>query len=124
MQPILIASASPSTISRSPSERSSSRSMQTRRGWWNAPMRFLPADTFIAVLPPTDESSMAIIEVGIWTTGTPRINVAATNPVRSPTTPPPRASMHERFFELSPGLIVKVSGVCPAATKESTRRWP
>mmetsp|Transcript_30483 Transcript_30483/g.98479 ORF Transcript_30483/g.98479 Transcript_30483/m.98479 type:complete len:224 (+) Transcript_30483:3907-4578(+) len=142
MHPILIASARPSTISRWPSERSSSRSMHTRRGWWNAPMRFFPAGTLTAVFPPTDESSIAIMDVGTCTTGTPRMNVAATKPVRSPTTPPPSATMqvsrmqrcdsmkssicslYSRFLELSPGLISKVSAVWPAAANASTRCCP
>mmetsp|Transcript_18640 Transcript_18640/g.60809 ORF Transcript_18640/g.60809 Transcript_18640/m.60809 type:complete len:205 (-) Transcript_18640:240-854(-) len=142
MQPILTASASPSTTSRSLSERSSSRSITTRLGWWKAPTKFLPLGTLMAVLPPTDESSIAIIEVGTCTTGTPRMYVAATYPVRSPTTPPPRATMHVsrwqrcssiwssicclymRHLEFSPGLTWKVSGVWPAATNASTSFCP
>ena len=50
----------------------------TSRGWWKAPIRFLPAGTLIAVLPPTLESIIAVVDVGIWTYGTPRMYVAAT----------------------------------------------
>lgn len=64
----------------------------------------------MAVLPPTEESTMAKRVVGIWTNLTPRMlvvvlarshsyvyivrsthKVAATKPVRSPMTPPPKA---------------------------------
>jgi len=37
---------------------------------------------------------MAVVDVGTCTNGTPRMNVAATYPTKSPTTPPPSASMH------------------------------
>ena len=42
-------------------------------GWWKAPMRFLPAGTLMAVLPPTLESIIAVLEVGTWMKGTPRM---------------------------------------------------
>lgn len=45
----------------------------------------------MAVLPPTLESTIAMVDVGTWMKGTPRMYVAATNPTRSPTTPPPSA---------------------------------
>ena len=50
------------------------------------------ADDWYPVLPPTDESTCAEAWLGfIWIKGTPRRYVAAANPVKSPTTPPPRA---------------------------------
>jgi hypothetical protein len=52
--------------------RARARRASDARGWWKAPIRFLPAGTLTAVLPPTDESTIAIIEVGTWKTGTPR----------------------------------------------------
>mmetsp|Transcript_1644 Transcript_1644/g.3666 ORF Transcript_1644/g.3666 Transcript_1644/m.3666 type:complete len:284 (-) Transcript_1644:567-1418(-) len=73
MQPILIASAMPSTSSLLPSVTRQSRSAYTMCGWWKAPMRFLPAGTLIAVLPPTLESIIAVLEVGTWMYGTPRM---------------------------------------------------
>ena len=66
-------------------------STTTSRGWWKAPIRFLPAGVSTAVLPPTAESTIASSVVGTCTRSTPRMNVAATNPARSPTTPPPTA---------------------------------
>jgi len=51
----------------------------------------LPCLTLIAVLPPTDESTCANKEVGIWIYSIPLRYVAAQNPVISPTTPPPKA---------------------------------
>ena len=62
--------------------------------------------TLMAVLPPTDESSIAIIEVGTCTTGTPRMYVAATYPVRSPTTPP-TGSFREGSEELRGAYLVR-----------------
>jgi hypothetical protein len=94
MAPALITSAMPFTSSRCGSVASADRSMYTRRGWWNAPMRFLPAGESMPVLPPMEESTQASMEVGTCTTGTPRMYVAATNPARSPTTPPPSATTH------------------------------
>ncbi len=43
----------------------------------------------IPVLPPTAASTIASSVVGTCTTRTPRIQVAATNPARSVTAPPP-----------------------------------
>ena len=50
--------------------------------------------------PPTLASTMARRVVGIWTKGMPRMKVAATYPVRSPTTPPPSAMQQESRFIL------------------------
>ena len=36
-------------------------------------LRFLPAGTLMAVLPPTLESIIAVLEVGTWMYGTPRM---------------------------------------------------
>ena len=53
--------------------------------------RFGNVRTSIAVLPPIEESTIASSEVGICTNLIPRLKVAATNPIMSPITPPPRA---------------------------------
>ncbi len=58
-------------------------------GGWNAPTRFLPSGMSTAVLPPTAASTMPSSVVGTSTTGTPRSQVAATNPARSVAAPPP-----------------------------------
>ena len=47
--------------------------------------------TSIAVLPPIEESTIASSEVGICTNLIPRLKVAATKPIMSPITPPPKA---------------------------------
>ena len=57
-----------------------------RRAGWNAPARFLPAGTSIAVLPPMLLSTWASTVVGTHTHATPRSRVAAANPEGSPTT--------------------------------------
>ena len=89
MNPVLRISAEPATSSARGSVRSVSRSTSTADGSWNAPTRFLPAAVLIPVLPPTAASTIASSVVGTCTTGTPRIHVAATNPARSVTAPPP-----------------------------------
>ena len=66
-------------------------SASTRHGSWNAPTRFLPWGRSIAVLPPTLLSTCASKVVGTCTQLSPRIQIAAAKPVRSPTTPPPSA---------------------------------
>jgi hypothetical protein len=40
-------------------------SMNTHWGWWKAPIMFLPRGWFTPVLPPTEESTIAITVVGI-----------------------------------------------------------
>ena len=45
------------------------------------------------VLPPTEESTCARSEVGIWTKSMPRRAIDAAKPARSPITPPPSARM-------------------------------
>ena len=85
-------SASPARNSRSGSVARVSMSATTATGWWKAPTRFLPSARSTAVLPPTEESTIASRVVGSCTKRTPRIQQAAANPARSPTTPPPRAT--------------------------------
>ena len=43
------------------------------------------------VLPPTEESTCASSEVGIWMKFMPRRTMPAAKPARSPMTPPPSA---------------------------------
>ena len=89
MNPVLTISALPATSSGAGSVSSTARSTSTADGSWNAPTRFLPAAVLIPVLPPTAASTIASSVVGTCTTRTPRIQVAATNPARSVTAPPP-----------------------------------
>ncbi|MNK79422.1 hypothetical protein D3C87_990890 [compost metagenome] len=91
MAPYLITSARPARSSRGGRVRSAAVSAITARGGWNAPTRFLPSGMSTAVLPPTEESTIASSEVGSCTQSTPRIQQAAANPARSPATPPPSA---------------------------------
>ena len=90
--PYLTTSASPARSSRSGRVRRVAVSAITARGGWKAPTRFLPAGRSTAVLPPTEESTIASRVVGNCTMSTPRIQHAAAKPARSPTTPPPSAS--------------------------------
>ena len=48
-----------------------STSATTSDGWKKAPARFLPAARSMAVLPPTEESTIASSDVGTWTTWQP-----------------------------------------------------
>ena len=59
------------------------------------PNKFLPAFKFTPVLPPMELSIIARSVVGIWMIGMPRMNVEATSPAMSPTTPPPSAITHD-----------------------------
>ncbi len=111
--------------------------MTTAAGWWNAPTRFLPAAALIAVLPPTELSTCASSVVGTWTKRQPRRRIAAANPVRSPTTPPPSAmtasprstprvssvsttvSSVRQFFCPSPGVTISGCAVSPAAASDA-----
>ena len=88
---VLTTSAMPLLSSRGGSVPSHAASTNTNSGWWNAPSRFLPWGWSIAVFPPIAESTMASSVVGTCTRRSPRMNVAATKPTRSPTTPPPTA---------------------------------
>ena len=65
----MITSASPARSSRSGSVSSVATSEITARGWWNAPIMFLPSAWLIAVLPPTEESTCASSVVGTCTNG-------------------------------------------------------
>jgi hypothetical protein len=56
----------------------------------------------IAVLPPTAASTMPSSVVGTWTTGTPRSQVAAANPARSVTAPPPMLTTQSVLVTLAP----------------------
>ena len=89
--PYLTTSASPARSSRGGRVASVAVSISTARGGWKAPTRFLPAGMSTAVLPPTEESTIASSEVGSWMQSMPRNQQAAANPARSPTTPPPSA---------------------------------
>lgn len=44
-----------------------SMSAMTKRGWWKAPTRFLPAGTSTPVFPPIEASIIARSVVGTWT---------------------------------------------------------
>lgn len=48
-------------------------SIKTYSGCQKAPMKFFPRGVSMAVFPPIAESTMASREVGIWTTGMPRM---------------------------------------------------
>ena len=93
--PYLITSAMPARNSRSGRVARAVGSISTSRGWWKAPIRFLPPGWFTPVLPPIAASTIASRVVGTCTTPMPRSQVAAANPAMSPTTPPPRATISE-----------------------------
>ena len=59
-----VTSAMPARSSRSGKLSSVATSAITASGWWNAPTMFLPRAWFIAVLPPTEESTWASSVVG------------------------------------------------------------
>ena len=131
----LAISARPADRSRAGSVSSTPRSASTSTGWWNRPTMFLPARELIAVLPPTDESTWARSVVGTCTKRAPRLSKPAASPVRSPTTPPPKARIRssrsapceisasstvssvEKDFEPSPGGIVTTCGVTSTAER-------
>ncbi len=92
MTPYFTTSARPARYSRSGSVPSTSTSITTPRGCQNAPTMFLPPGRLMPTLPPTELSTCASSVVGTCTNRSPRANVAATNPARSPTTPPPSAT--------------------------------
>jgi hypothetical protein len=64
----------------------------TARGWWKAPTRFLAFAWLSPTFPPMELSTMDSRVVGTTAQSTPRMKVAAANPARSPTTPPPTAT--------------------------------
>ena len=112
MQPYLTTSAMPSMKTGSGRVSSTSGSMSTSLGCQKAPARFFPCSRSTATLPPTEESTWASRVVGICTKSTPRRMVAAANPARSPTTPPPRAAT----------ASVRVSPASIMASHSSARR--
>ena len=93
-----------------------------------------------AVLPPTEESTIASSVVGSCTKRTPRIQQAETKPARSPTTPPPSASTvtsrlapasaracmaspkRYRVFSCSPAGMTKVLTCLPASDWQTRSR--
>ena len=105
----------------------------------NAPTSFFNPLKFMPVLPPTAASTAPSRVVGTFMYGTPRLNVEATKPPRSVTTPPPtfiiidervappllrlfhRATAASRFFSESPALTV--STVEPATAADVSRNF-
>jgi hypothetical protein len=51
---------------------SSAVEMNTARGWWNAPARFLPAERLMPVFPPTELSTIESSVVGTCRKSIPR----------------------------------------------------
>ena len=70
--------------------------MTTARGLLKAPTSFFRPSRLMPVFPPTAASTMASSVVGKFTQAMPRLNVAAANPPRSVTMPPPRQTSSER----------------------------
>ena len=66
MRPYLTTSLIPLFNSRSGNVLRVLVSMNTHWGWWKAPIMFLPRGWLTPVLPPTEESTMAITVVGIY----------------------------------------------------------
>ena len=83
MKPHLTTSAMPETNSLRGTDSRVAVSMNTAAGSWKLPTRFLPASVLMPVLPPTAASTIASSVVGMCTTRTPRIHVAAAKPVTS-----------------------------------------
>ena len=69
----LMISARPFASSRFGREARKATSINMYSGCQKAPMKFFPRGVSMAVFPPTAESTMARREVGICTTGTPRM---------------------------------------------------
>ena len=92
--PVFTTSASPARRWRAGSVAQQSRGRPAPpAGWWNAPDQVLArARGRSPVLPPTLLSTWASSVVGTPTQATPRSQVAAAKPARSPTTPPPSAT--------------------------------
>jgi hypothetical protein len=72
ISPYLMISAAPARSSRNGNVRRVSVSMSTARGWWKAPIMFLPSGWLTPVLPPTDESTWESRVVGTWMKSMPR----------------------------------------------------
>ena len=71
MSPYLTTSENPEASSRVGKVLRVCVSTRTRCGWWKAPIMFLPKAWFTPVLPPTEESTVAMTVVGIWAAGMP-----------------------------------------------------
>ena len=70
----------------------------------------------IAVFPPTEESTWASRVVGTWAKPTPRLSTPAANPVRSPITPPPSATINPlRSLGFRNGNFFVLDAIRPAA---------
>ena len=108
-------SAQPQRHSRSSRVASVAVEAHTYAGCLNAPTRFFPAARFTPVLPPTEESTIANSVVGTCTTGMPRMYDAATKPARSPTTPPPKATIAQSRVRPMPASASQIS---PATTSD------
>ena len=91
MIPALRISYSPARYSRSGRLSSSAGSISTAQGGWKLPTRFLPLTRFTPVFPPIEASTWASSVVGTWSTGIPRMKMAARKPAMSLTMPPPKA---------------------------------
>lgn len=65
---------------------------QHQPGGMEGPGQILSGGQVDGGFPPTELSTMAKSVVGTWRYGTPRRYVAAAKPVRSPVTPPPKAT--------------------------------
>ena len=113
IMPYLIISAHPSENVEALSVFNILQSHITRFGCQNAPARFLPELRFTAVLPPTDESTMASRVVGTCIKQIPLKNTDAAKPAVSPTTPPPRATIASlRVISFSPRKLSILVSVC------------
>ena len=82
---------------------------------------------FKAVLPPWAESSAANSVVGTCTNGTPRFKMLATKPAKSPTVPPPNATITlargENAF-IRPVIFFRCGGKAPTSFKPSPASTP
>src|SRR3990172_8260781 len=85
----------------------------------------------MATFPPMDASTWARSVVGSWTKGIPRMYVAATNPARSPTAPPPSARSVEvrsrpaaRQSSQQRSATARVLAVSPSPTPISAPQKP
>ena len=97
--PYLMTSANPVRHWRGGNVFKNDGSSQTSFGCQKAPTKFFPSGRSTPVFPPMAASAMPSSVVGTETNATPRMYVAARNPARSVTTPPPNATMAERAIE-------------------------
>jgi len=82
-------------------------SIYTAAGCQNAPNAFLLTVESTPVFPPTLESAWATVVVGICTTDTPLLKMAAQKAAISPTVPPPRATTRLSL----PNLAVSIDSI-------------